>query len=626
MKKMFSKHLCLYMFLALLVTIACIFSLQTYLNQRDNTRSSHEKLEIIREKLISNDEEIAQLTNSLGENALAKSRAFAYMIEQDPSIIESRQTLDEICVLLDVDELHVIDEKGIITHSTIEAYINFDMASADQTKPFLQIIEDPSFELAQEPQYNAAGGVLFQYCGTARMDAGGLVQIGMQPEVLEEMLKGTSVDMVLGSYDFGNNGYLFAVNKADNTIAAHKNSSLIGTDATAAGFPAGLSAGTGIATVDGTKCYYVTEDYNGIIIGTMLPASEYYSVRTSQTLVVSASILVILIALIFMINRLVSSKIVKGIHHITEDLALITDGNLNLVVAENGNPEFTALSASINQMVGSIKQNMEKNEELLKIQQTDMEKNHQLIHDVKEVCRNIENVSQATLSNAKTIRNGTERQKEAVEQLNATITALSSQLQESAGTSEEVTQTTNQSVERMLAAKENMASLMDTIQETADTSSKIVTIIDEIQSIASQTNMLSLNASIEAARAGELGRGFAVVASQVGGLAERSARAAQETTQLITNTIDVISRGKALADTVVDEFLTVVSDMQTGSENIAAIANMAGEQANAILDATRELNSIASVVRENVSVSQESETTSENLADETSRLYRIIES
>lgn len=171
-----------------------------------------------------------------------------------------------------------------------------------------------------------------------------------------------------------------------------------------------------------------------------------------------------------------------------------------------------------------------------------------------------------------------------------------------------------------------MSSLMETIQETADTSSKIVTIIDEIQSIASQTNMLSLNASIEAARAGETGRGFAVVASQVGELADRSARAAQETTQLINNTIDVIYRGKTLADTVVDEFLTVVSDIQTSSQSVNAIATMAGEQANAILNAARELDNIASVVQENVAVSQESQSTSETLADETSRLYQIVES
>lgn len=626
MKKIFSKHLCFYMLIALLVTIACIFSLQTFLNQKDNTQSSHEKLTIVKEKLISNDEEIAQLTNSLGENALAKARAFAYMISQDPSILENKRVLTEICTLLDVDELHVVDDKGIITHSTVDAYVGFDMASDEQTIPFLKILDDPAYELAQEPQFNAAGGVLFQYCGTTRMDAKGLVQVGMRPDVLEEMLKGTSIDLVLASYDFGSNGYIFAINKADNTIAAHKNSSLIGTDAAAAGFPAGLAAGTGTATVDGIKCHYVTEEYGDMIIGTMLPADEYYSVRTNQTVVVSASILVIFVVLILMINRLLSTKIVKGIHLITEDLAHITEGNLDLVIAQNDNPEFTTLSTSINQMVGSIKQNISENEELLKNQQADMEKNRQLIQKVKEVCRSIETASLATLSNAKTLHSGTERQKDAVEQLNATITSLRSQLQESATTSEEVTQTTNQSVERMLTAKDNMSSLMETIQETADTSSKIVTIIDEIQSIASQTNMLSLNASIEAARAGETGRGFAVVASQVGELADRSARAAQETTQLINNTIDVIYRGKTLADTVVDEFLTVVSDIQTSSQSVNAIATMAGEQANAILNAARELDNIASVVQENVAVSQESQSTSETLADETSRLYQIVES
>lgn len=625
MRKIITRHLCIYMLVAIAITVLFIFSLQTVLNRRDNTQSSHEKLEMIQEKLQDNEVQIQQLTDSLSENALAKSRAFAYMLKQDPSLLEDTGRMDEIRDYLDVDELHVIDEAGIITHSTVAEYVGFDMAGDEQTKPFLQIIEDPSYELAQEPQQNAAGGVLFQYAGVARMDAKGLVQIGMRPEVLEDLLSGTSIDVVLNAYDFGNDGYIFAVNQADGVILAHKNADLIGTPAVEAGFPENMTAGTGTAVVDGIKEHYVTEEYNGMLLGTMLPDSEYYQVRGNQTVVVSASMIAIFVVLLLMINRLVNGKIVKGIKRITEELQIISEGNLDVQVQEKGNPEFESLSESINKTVSNIRENMEQNEELLEQQKKDMEQNRRLVVEIKDICYNIRAVSRSTLENSKTIHTGAQEQKQEVELLNVTMKELSDQLQSSAEESNDIAVTTNASVEKMVQARENMEKLKISIGEMSDTSEEIVKIIDEIESIASQTNMLSLNASIEAARAGEMGKGFAVVATQVGELADRSAKAARETTTLIMNTIDMVNKGKNLADTVAGDFLGVADDMQTEGEKIVQIADIAEKQVQKLLAAMEGLEKISGVVDSNAVVSEESERTSENLADETERLQQLVD-
>lgn len=625
MRKIITRHLCIYMLVAIAITVLFIFSLQTVLNRRDNTQSSHEKLEMIQEKLQDNEVQIQQLTDSLSENALAKSRAFAYMLKQDPSLLEDTGRMDEIRDYLDVDELHVIDEAGIITHSTVAEYVGFDMAGDEQTKPFLQIIEDPSYELAQEPQQNAAGGVLFQYAGVARMDAKGLVQIGMRPEVLEDLLSGTSIDVVLNAYDFGNDGYIFAVNQADGVILAHKNADLIGTPAVEAGFPENMTAGMGTAVVDGIKEHYVTEEYNGMLLGTMLPDSEYYQVRGNQTVVVSASMIAIFVVLLLMINRLVNGKIVKGIKRITEELQIISEGNLDVQVQEKGNPEFESLSESINKTVSNIRENMEQNEELLEQQKKDMEQNRRLVVEIKDICYNIRAVSRSTLENSKTIHTGAQEQKQEVELLNVTMKELSDQLQSSAEESNDIAVTTNASVEKMVQARENMEKLKISIGEMSDTSEEIVKIIDEIESIASQTNMLSLNASIEAARAGEMGKGFAVVATQVGELADRSAKAARETTTLIMNTIDMVNKGKNLADTVAGDFLGVADDMQTEGEKIVQIADIAEKQVQKLLAAMEGLEKISGVVDSNAVVSEESERTSENLADETERLQQLVD-
>ena len=83
MKKMFTKKLLFYMAIAFMVTIIFIFGLQTFVAQKNNTNSATEKLEMVKEKLVANENEIEKLTNSLSENNLAKTRAFAEILANE---------------------------------------------------------------------------------------------------------------------------------------------------------------------------------------------------------------------------------------------------------------------------------------------------------------------------------------------------------------------------------------------------------------------------------------------------------------------------------------------------------------------------------------------------------------
>lgn len=119
MKKMFTKKLLRYMVIAFVITIGFIIAMQTFVAKRNNTDSATEKLQLVKERLISNDGEIEKLTKSLGENNLAKTRSFAEILTYDDTVLTDEGRLQEICDELMVNELHVIDENGIITHSTI---------------------------------------------------------------------------------------------------------------------------------------------------------------------------------------------------------------------------------------------------------------------------------------------------------------------------------------------------------------------------------------------------------------------------------------------------------------------------------------------------------------------------
>lgn len=624
MKKIFTQRLFIYMIVALTVTIAAIFIMQTTTNRYNNMASSQSKLADVREKLAGNEENIAQLTENLGQNNLAKARAFADMLAVQPSIADNQEKLLEIRDRLMVNEVHIIDEDGIITSSSIDAYVGFDMKSGEQSNAFMVIVDDPSIEIVQEPQENVAEKIIMQYIGVARTDAKGLVQVGVRPEVLEKALAGTDISVVLGEIDFGTNGYVYAVDKQSGLLLAYPDSALVGTLATEAGFPEVLT-GKGKAKINGVSGYYYAEDNGDMVIGTFLPASEYYAARRSQTIIVSFSMLLIFGVLLVTINRMVDSKIVRGINNITDHTKEIAEGNFDIAISEKSTPEYEQLSSSINIMVQSICQNMRENENLLSQQEQDVESNRMLIQNVKDACRELSQVSGKTLENADSIYNGTERQEQAVSDLEKIMEQLTQELNKSVTASNDITAASAATTGEIVETQSQMALLQDSMKKIGDMSMQIEKIIDEINSIAEQTNLLSLNASIEAARAGESGRGFAVVASQVGELAARSAQAAKETNELITNSLEAVREGQRITEQTASTFGLVVENIEQSRQDVETIAQMVAQNVSIVDLAVKQLVQISNVVTENVDISQNTKEVSSNMADITNNLLEIIE-
>ena len=624
MKEIFTKRLFLYMLAALFVTITAIFVLQTVISKGDRNSDSQGKLEDVKQKLASNQENIESLTENLGKENLAKTRAFADMLAADASIYGDMEKLDQVKDRLMVNELHIIDENGIITSSTIEDYIGFDMKSGEQSNAFMAILDDPSVEIVQEPQVNAAEGIVMQYIGVARTDAKGLVQVGVRPEVLENMLASTAVNVVLKDMDYGKKGYVYAIDQKEGKILAHPEESLIGKTAAEAGFPKKLT-GNGKATIHGTKGYYWAEEYDGKVIGTFMPSREYYEDRTSQTLVVSISVLVILGALLIMINRMVDNKIVQGINRISNSMKEIASGNYEITVNEQGNPEFEQLSQSINTMVRGISQNLKEIETLVERQKEDVESNRTLIQNVKDACVDLEQVSGETLENADDIYNGTGEQEKAVDDLKQVMDQLTEELSLSVSASADITAATGNSVDKIMETQAQMELLKDSMQRISEMSVAIEKIIGEINSIAKRTNMLSLNASVEAARAGEMGRGFSVVAVQIGELAARSAQAAKETTDLITNSIQAVESGQQITDQTAEAFDIAVENIEKANQDVEKITNMVQKNVEIVTDAVSQIERISGVVEQNVQISNNTKQASSSMADITGKLLEMIE-
>lgn len=623
MKKIFTKRLFAYMVIAFTVTIAAIFVLQTFTNRYSNEASSRSKLADVREKLADNEKTVAQLTENLGQNNLAKIRSFADMLAAEPSIANDTERLMAIKDRLMVNEIHIIDEDGIITSSTIDAYVGFDMKSGEQSNAFMVIVDDPSIEIVQEPQQNVAEGILMQYIGVARTDAKGFVQIGVRPEVLEEVLAGTDISVVLNNIDFGTDGYIYAIDKNSGLILAHPNEELIGTKAADAGFSENF-VGNGRAKIDGKTGYYYAEEDGDTVIGTFLPASEYYSARRSMTLMVTLSMLLIFGVLLVMISRMVDNKIVKGINNITDSTKKIADGDFDITINEKGTDEFEQLSESINKMVESICRSISENKNLIQQQEDDVENNRMLIQNVKSACRELGEVSGKTLENANNIYTGTEKQEQAVMDLKQIMEQLTSELNNSVDASSDITAATGATTDKIVETQSQMALLKESMQKISDMSIEIEKIIDEINSIASQTNLLSLNASIEAARAGDSGKGFAVVAAQVGELAARSSQAANETNELITNSLMAVKEGQKITEQTVDIFGEVVENIERSRSDVEEISNMVKKNVDIVELAVSQIGQISAVVEENVQISHDAKAASSDMAEITDNLLDMV--
>ena len=149
---------------------------------------------------------------------------------------------------------------------------------------------------------------------------------------------------------------------------------------------------------------------------------------------------------------------------------------------------------------------------------------------------------------AQTLAEGATDQAGAVEELTATVENISEIAMTSAKNTEETYSTILEAEKNAEGSKQELKNLTGAMERISDTSKEIQNIIGAIEDFASQTNLLSLNASIEAASAGEAGKGFAVVADQIGKLASDSAQSAIDTKKLIEKSLDEIENGNIITE------------------------------------------------------------------------------
>lgn len=230
---------------------------------------------------------------------------------------------------------------------------------------------------------------------------------------------------------------------------------------------------------------------------------------------------------------------------------------------------------------------------------------------IREASEQIDRGSEQLASAAEDLAEGSTTQAGRVSELVGLLKEMADNISSNAQEADATVAIAAKAGETLMVGNQKMEDLKEAIADIEHCSKEIGTIISAIEDIASQTNMLSLNAAIEAARAGEAGKGFAVVADQVKNLADESAKAAGRTTELIKTTIQAVKKGIGIADETAENISEVMLGAKNATEKMGQMAVLLKKDVVNVEQINQSIQRVSEIVDNNSATSEETAAVSE---------------
>ena len=361
--------------------------------------------------------------------------------------------------------------------------------------------------------------------------------------------------------------------------------------------------------------------------------------RVQVVTLVSSIVIIIMVAVVLvLITYVISFNIQKNVKSFKQALEKIANGKIRTRVQTIGKDEFSQFGKSLNEFLDKLEMSISHlqrvSEELADSGNVLGERADKAIGAVDTISNAVEGISK----DAGTQASDVEKSSEQVESMCQNMLSIIASVTELSATSSEMTKN---GIEATAIVKElsdvsnqtteAVVNITDQIQKTNDSVVKIQEVTNLIANIASQTNLLSLNASIEAARAGEAGKGFAVVASEIQKLAEQTNSSAQIISDIISvlskessltvNSInevkEIIMNQKAKLDETKDRFQVVeegIKATETGMKSVIKEANDSSEYGNHVV---KIMNNLSNIAEKNATSSEQTSASMGELNDAT---------
>lgn len=389
----------------------------------------------------------------------------------------------------------------------------------------------------------------------------------------------------------------------------------------------------------------------GYIVLSSLPLSEYYSMLIVMVIALLILFVVGIILIAFKIKKsaINLTKPILELNRIAQQLAA---GNLDVNLNITSEDEIGELGESFQKTVNRLKEYIvyinETSEVLTQIANGKLSINlkHDYVGEFQKIKIALLNISDSMnqvmigihtsservsvgatelATASQVLAEGAEEQAASIEQISATTNTVTDQLENSRKEAETSAKATAYTAKMIEQNQEKMKLMMDAMNKIHQTSQQVVGIIQTIEDIASQTNLLSLNASIEAARAGEAGRGFAVVADEIGKLALESSKAANTTKELIEISMEEINKGNSITISAMDSLKESVNAVNAVNEMIQQTSKNAVVQAENMKQLSIGIEEITHRIQDNSAASEETSATSEDLASQAEILNKMVQ-
>ena len=390
---------------------------------------------------------------------------------------------------------------------------------------------------------------------------------------------------------------------------------------------------------------------NGWVVLSGIPDAEYNS-----DLFKLVSGVLFLFGMIIGVLCIIISKIAKGIvrpiHELHEVAEQLARGELEVTLDIQSNDEIGEVADAIRQTVFRLKDYIRYIDEIAKVLDEIADGNllFELTQDyagefgkIKEALGHIANRMTNTIKGirasadqvnggagqisqaAQALAEGATNQAAAVDELLATVTDIADQVRQNADYAKGAVNNADEAKLKIETSNQEMRQLVEAMQEINNCSDSIRMIIANIEQIADQTSLLSLNASIEAARAGEMGKGFAVVAGEVGNLSKESVVAVQKSTELIENSVNAVGHGMELVDKAAKRLAESVEGVVGLAGMMDELSLAAHRQMDSLSEVEKGIEQIAGVVTDNSAMAEESAASSEQLSAQATSLNDMID-